>query len=713
MKKNLILSLFLFSIAVSFAQSKPRQTPAEKAPTQQDMQEMTKEAQKMMDEMSPEMKKMMEDAGMKVPDMKTIGKKTSGITDAQLKKAMEDENRLVPVKDMARISAISKTALTDATLAVFLTSVHSKVITQLKPAAKQKGEEIYQLIKKEYSTDVATGNAAASLWMLGRAELAIYILGKVCADNPSNSNNLNNYASMLSMSGAEQLAIPFLDNLNKRFPENSTILNNLGQAWFGLGDIEKSEKYIDNVLRIYGYHPQANITKSFIEENKGHKAEAIEAMKRSVKHAYTKEKEDRLRKMGYKLQGKEVPWPYKINPDPLGLSAFRHPKFPASVDESIVLEEEWTQFKKECTSEITKLNFQYKQAEEFSIREDERRKKEAMNEVKNAIEGKSITGSVSILPFFSEKAILKLEEKNADKDGGTKLKLIRAVENLTDYVKSRNILKQTYDNEIKKLNEREDDQLGQGMANKDFCPQKKDLANVFLATYNPGLQQKWDEYLKITRQQISDDAYWSQYVLWADQFEVKKINLKIAYLRAIKDASYQSITSYECNPIPIEPKVSKLGEFDDMHCEYHSNFTCPVGSIRIDCSRMTTELDLKIIKLGLKQDMNKETFGDQYMSCSVELSTAIGVGFNKGPLKAEVSAGVGAKAEFDRNGLKDFILKASAGISVGTDVMDGASMAGVGASDLAIDANVTGQISIISGKSSVEGGGMLEGVNKL
>ncbi|NEW83056.1 MAG: hypothetical protein GZ094_11910 [Mariniphaga sp.] len=128
---------------------------------------------------------------------------------------------------------------------------------------------------------------------------------------------------------------------------------------------------------------------------------------------------------------------------------------------------------------------------------------------------------------------------------------------------------------------------------------------------------------------------------------------------------------------------------------------------------MTTELDLKILKLGLKQDMNKETFGDQYMSCSVELSAATGVGFNMGPLKAEVSAGVGARAEFDRNGLRDFILKASAGISAGTDVMDGASMLGVGAGDLSIDANVTGQISILSGKSSVEGGGMLEGVNKL
>jgi len=115
MKRILLISLFLLTVAVSFAQTKPKQTPVEKAPTQQDIM---KEAQKMMDGMSPEMKKMMEDAGMKVPDMKTVGNKTSGVTDAQLQKAMDDENRLVPVKDVVRISSIPKTTLTEASLLI-------------------------------------------------------------------------------------------------------------------------------------------------------------------------------------------------------------------------------------------------------------------------------------------------------------------------------------------------------------------------------------------------------------------------------------------------------------------------------------------------------------------------------------------------------------------------------------------------------------------
>jgi hypothetical protein len=153
-------------------------------------------------------------------------------------------------------------------------------------------------------------------------------------------------------------------------------------------------------------------------------------------------------------------------------------------------------------------------------------------------------------------------------------------------------------------------------------------------------------------------------------------------------------------------------EFDDVHCVYHSQFTTPVGTIKTDCSRMTTELDLKFIKLGLKQDMNKETFNDQFMSCSVEVGVSAGAGIKNGPLKAEASAGVAVGAEFDRSGLKDVVVKVNAGVSAGTDVIDGGSMAGVGISDLSADAGVQGQVSLISGKSSMESTGLLQGAFK-
>ena len=73
--------------------------------------------------------------------------------------------------------------------------------------------------------------------MLGHWEKALFIMGKVCIDDVTDADNLNNYAAFLVMTGGEQAAIPILEYLDEKYPDNSTIKNNLGQAWFGLGDL--------------------------------------------------------------------------------------------------------------------------------------------------------------------------------------------------------------------------------------------------------------------------------------------------------------------------------------------------------------------------------------------------------------------------------------------------------------------------------------------
>ena len=102
MKKYFLAFPVLFAAVIVFSQP-PKQKQKEKPPTQKEMNEMMKEMQQAMDEMSPEDKKMMDSMGIKMPDLKAIQKNVSGISDAQLKKAFEDENRIVPKKDDKRI----------------------------------------------------------------------------------------------------------------------------------------------------------------------------------------------------------------------------------------------------------------------------------------------------------------------------------------------------------------------------------------------------------------------------------------------------------------------------------------------------------------------------------------------------------------------------------------------------------------------------------
>ncbi|HYE56416.1 MAG TPA: tetratricopeptide repeat protein [Chitinophagaceae bacterium] len=96
--------------------------------------------------------------------------------------------------------------------------------------------------------------SATGLWLKGKTDMAVYLMGKATAADPYNTDNVNNYASFLTMTSAEEAALPLLQKLNRQFPRNSTILNNIGQAWFGLGDLDKAMKYLDSAVLMFAMH---------------------------------------------------------------------------------------------------------------------------------------------------------------------------------------------------------------------------------------------------------------------------------------------------------------------------------------------------------------------------------------------------------------------------------------------------------------------------
>jgi arsenate reductase-like glutaredoxin family protein len=82
--------MLLSSSTTVYAQTKPKEKP----PTQKEMAEMMKEAQKMVDELSVEDKKIMDSLGIKMPGFKNI----PNVSDKQLADAMDKEDRIVPKK---------------------------------------------------------------------------------------------------------------------------------------------------------------------------------------------------------------------------------------------------------------------------------------------------------------------------------------------------------------------------------------------------------------------------------------------------------------------------------------------------------------------------------------------------------------------------------------------------------------------------------------
>lgn len=671
---------------------------------------MMKEMQQAMKEMSPEDKRMMDSMGIKMPSMGDLPK----FSDRELAEAWENEARITPKRDAARIAAIPK-MVTDAKMNAYISAVQEKLSSILKPAVITMGNKAYDYLKSNSRSSVEAGNMAMGFWMAGKAELALYLLGKICAMDAGNSDNLSNYSAMLSMLGAQHLAIPILNNLNRRFPKNSTLLNNLGQAWFGLGEIGKAEKYLDSAIRIYAYHPQANLTKSLIEESKGNKKQAVEAAKRSIANGYTAEKADRLKKLGHQLKSGDISWNRPMPQDPLGLEKFKWPEYPMNVDESEVLEAEWDAFRQACQSEMNELGHKQKVLEQEL-------EKATLVRTKQLFQAGQRGVMVDPLPRFAHKAMVKLNYLVDDSDGQISYSYQNKLKAITNAQFETAKFEDMLSAQLKVLEEKYEDEFGEGKPNpfEAACADDTKAKNSYLSSSNVTLRDAYGDFLQFMRKKINNEMYYYQYTMWPENFELAKVHAKLSWLSLVTNQTPKfKDKSGWCNEEEEEEeeKPFKLAKFDDIACRYNSTLDLGIIIFRNNCSRMTSELKLKFIEYTRYDDFERAE-GDTYISSTVKVSVEKGFDDLKaeyGPLKVEAKVGAGLELEMDRGGIKDIILSGEAKIGAGHNVYDEGleemgSIGGKDIEDTTIEAGVEGRISLISGKGSVGGTGKLEGI---
>jgi tetratricopeptide (TPR) repeat protein len=644
MKKYFLVFSMLLATAATFAQTGKKAPAKEKPPTQKEMADMMKEMQAAMDDISPEDKKMMDSLGFKMPDFNQSKKNVAGISDKRLAEAWEDENRVVPKLDAAKIASIPK-KITSERLPAFLTALRKEITPLLDADAATAGDKLYSYLMEKSVKKEDMGNVATYLWSMGKAQLAIHLLSRVCIEDPT-PNNLNNYASMLSMLGAGHLAIPVLENINKQIPKNAIILNNLGQAWFGLGEITKAEKYLDSAIAIFAFHPQANFTKAAICESKGNKIQAIEALKKSIKHTYSKEKEDKLRKLGYKLTKENVSIPFKPGADPLGLGRFRQPDYPKSVSELIILLPQWKDFDNDCDKKIAALQ---KELAEAGVKY-EKNLKTTMAKSMQSINSGIIPASAQV-PLYAKKASLMLEE-----------------------VVSHNEVK------MKKLGEKfmklgtELDQLSKTRkraAPEAPCEDHIKAENDFLNKCNELKQAYNNEFLRALKLYFNDMAYWSQYTSTdKDQYEIIKLGFMIGWLQKLKE--YRPLLTargYELGTDCVEKKDSKpfkLAEWDfSANCKYKAEINYLVVKQQINCATTTTTWDANS---GIKYTTTD--VGNEYLRSTLIISPKVGIDGNFGPIKAGASVKADITINMDKNGVTDWktVIRAGTELGVGRSI---------------------------------------------
>lgn len=689
--------------AMVFAQKPSKeQIEADKKKYAEAQKQLNEKLSKMSPEARREYDKLMNQMGMgaKTTDANTTVANASDATSKNTGRTGLMNG--IPAKNTKKIAAIAATPST-AGMGAFINRINSGTFSAVLPAAKTKAAEIFKALQ---SSPGEAGNAAAMLWVSGKTQIALSLMAQICAADVSQTDNINNYASMLSMMGAPEMAIPVLNNLNARFKRNSTILNNLGQAWFALGDIDKANKYLDSTLLLAAHHPQANFTKCLIEESKGNKAKAIAYAKASFKQAFSREKADKLKQLGYTPTADDYNYPApKKNDDLLNLGGFSMPPFPKSVAECIGLVPVWKQFRADIDQRMKPLQRMTEESNKAMMKQLEKQQArfmEAKNRAANnpGSVSQSEAMGIAAVPLYAEKVSIK--EKIVLENLGKKKQA--AVQRIAGFINGDGAaMRAKYKDAVKKVDDRvkeaERNSPSRTVDPAAFCNDYEKAADEFLNPYNTTLEGLYYEYLNAEKQLLNETAYSLLYTTYPELMPGVIAGLQMQWLRDLSltqnGFNFENITKYNCTT-PDDLKHGKLTNFKNPNCDINSKLQTPVGSITVDCGGITTQFNLGIVGTTFRQDSDHAGFGDSFESCTVSIGPKAGTKANLGPVQVTAEGSVGIDVEIDRNGVKDVIIKAGAEAGAGYG-------GGVGAS-----AGIEGSISINSGHGSIGGTGIFK-----
>ncbi|MBS1918995.1 MAG: hypothetical protein JST17_01965 [Bacteroidetes bacterium] len=712
---RILIFFFLFSFII--------QPAFTQVPTKQEMQNQMAQVVKELNEQIADLEKQIAEAKKNKEDdsvikelqdqmallkkqvemMGGLKKNLSGISEKTIKNIEADDNNTeLPKRDVARIKQLPDKILSDAELVPYVQKIHAQVENILTQKDKAEAQKIYAALKAEKKSSNEINNTVSSLWLSGYTEIALYIMGKECVANMKDVNILNNYAAFLAMKGGEHAALPILQNLHKKYPANSTILNNISQSWYGLGDMNNANRYLDSTVKIYKNHSQANQTKSKIEKSEGKTQESIESLKRSIKENYTPEKEARLTELGGKLEYDDIVFRYPAKAEPLGIEKFMFiiPSYPfvAGV-ESKKARMEWDDFKEKVWAAVKKI-------------EDDRR----------VIEKKVENYSNRLL---TNPLLLKPYNNTVYLTSARKLKLL--YDWYTDRFLALEKKRQAASDSVKKWKDELNKvilALGDDPQNPNAnCGKIQSLSTSFLTKANTLWQQRNAELLSLNKQKLNAEATYSLYGTHDQSlYELQIVNIKLSFLLFLGNLACEF--SSGCTTTTAQKPPGKfLPDFDSLNCQYKEEYNIPpFTNIKIECNKMTTvfdidtELGLKV-KLGWEENLNsgKITKG------TIEMTAEAGTDVAKfGPVGAELKGSGSVGVEITSEGVQEVYIKGASTIDVSGNINGGEITPGVqsdpkGISAMSAEVKISWNVGAGPAQgtmnSSLSGGGMLNAVN--
>ncbi len=702
--KKLLLSAAIFLSQFALAQPAKK---TDKAPTNAEMQKMMKEAQKAMDEMSPEDKKMMEEMGIKMPDMNKVIPK--GVTDKQLQQAYEDDKLWVPRKNAALIAKASKKLAGEADLKSFLATSCANIKKGLGAKHMADIEQVIKEIKEKAGGGNTGYTSAATILMLAsKSKLALAAFVKAY-EQPAATvdyNDLNNFAALCNMMGGVQVSMPVLNFMDGKFPNNEIILNNIGQAWFTCGDKDQAKTFFLKCLAISPNHPQANEGLACVYMAEGNTAQAQACIRKSIKKAYSTEKKDKAKKMGYNLGLNDFNMPPRMPQDPLGFNHIAKPPFQANLDNydaAMQTNENWKADMKATYDDLkaTSDNLNSKVAEKMSTENI----KKSINDFMKTGDVGTMMGNMNINPM-AIKVGEYFSKLNANSPTFAETFSKSMMSNAKEYHDGMTQVKETHKAMYKEATDWIDKNCigcGQKVSEKQCCDKQRAAAEYLLTAQNElakvKLQRDIDTYTKFQREAL----YYQQYMLSEISFEAAKTQAKMEFINILKGNNGTFSKAPCLVPKDVKPGAGKLSKFEDTHCPYETfSIGDPSGILKatFSCAGTTKELDLPFIKMTQVNDMD-----DKYVKGSAWIGVSAGIDRELGPLKAAAEAGAGFFVEMSATqGITDYGATASIEGKIGAN-------ADMGPVPSEIKAGVNGKISFTSGTATATGSGLFDGVS--
>lgn len=579
-----------------------------------------------------------------------------GFTPATSSSSVSVIPALPVVEGVVKVKSLAM-QLTAVTMPGYLANVQSIIENRLTDQQKKNTKLLFDKLK---SNPVELADIGVILYYKGAITEALWCLTKAATMIPGSEYILSNLTGIMNLSQAEAAALPILRYLNKKVPNNSTILNNLGQALYALGEMNSSKAVLDSCIRIFAYHPQANMTRAVIAKKEGKTTEATVFIQKSIWVAYSEMTDDFAGKNGIKLDYANLLNRFHpTNTEYINVNSYRPPPQCDNVATAEELEAKWDAWTARTQQVTAKVSAALEAASG-----------NYQKQMQQQLANKTGTGILSLGPLHAKAQ--KMYQIYQDKLGIIQKDAQQYFD--TKYKKDKDYLDREHEDALKKIEETLGKQAGEGKGaiGEAYCNAINAANNVYLmgiAGLNYGFQGKFSEPIRYLNSEL---MYWSQMLAGPTGFREM-----IYYERAVFAVNPMLMHSIFIQPCLTKNKTTGTFEAPDVqsaYCPISFRFKVSFAKVTGDCGKFDLELEADGVVFNFERDFvrKKSTIAigaggslDMHnmvdgVSKNVLVPSFVGSGVDAG------GAGVGAKGQFfiemDGNGVTDLGLRGEAGV---------------------------------------------------